>query len=151
MDTELDRALEILLVEDNAADVRLLQEAIAESGYRCRLHVVTNGEQAVDYVFRRADFADAPRPDLILLDYNLPRKNGAEVLDELKHNPSVSCIPVVVLTSSRSEQDVNTAYAHGANCYLRKPNTLDQIYDLVHTLGHHWFELAMLPSSQQCR
>ncbi|HET8550786.1 MAG TPA: response regulator [Bryobacteraceae bacterium] len=146
MHREDDRVVEVLLVEDNAADVRLLSEALSEIGGRFRLNVVTNGEQAVDYVFRRGDFHLATRPDLILLDFNLPCKNGAEVLEEIKREPEFKHIPVVVLTSSRSEHDVMSAYAHGANCYLRKPTTLDQIYDLARTLTHHWFELAVLPS-----
>lgn len=143
------RALEVLLVEDNAADVRLLQEGLSETGGRFRLSVVTNGEQAVDYVFQRGNYARAVRPDLIILDFNLPCKNGAEVLDEIKRDPAVKCIPVVVLTSSRSEQDVRAAYERGANCFLRKPTTLDQIYDLARTLTHHWFDLAVLPSLQR--
>jgi len=145
MRPEIDREIEILLVEDNPADVRLLQEALAETKARYRLHVATNGEEAVDFVFQRNGFRGVPRPDLILLDFNLPRKNGAEVLEELKREPRFKKIPVVVLTSSRSEYDINSAYEHGANCYLRKPNTLDQIYDLAHTLSHHWLELALLP------
>jgi len=145
MKHEIDRDIEILLVEDNPADVRLLQEALAETKARYRLHVATNGEEAIDFVFQRGVFGEVPRPDLILLDFNLPRKNGAEVLEELKRDPKYKKIPVVVLTSSRSEYDINAAYEHGANCYLRKPNTLDQIYDLANTLSHHWLELAMLP------
>ena len=141
-----ERVVEVLLVEDNAADVRLLKEALSESGGRFRLNVVTNGEHAVDYVFRRGDFRFATRPDLIILDFNLPCKNGAEVLEEIKREPQFKLIPVVVLTSSRSEQDVLAAYERGANCYLRKPTTLDQVYDLARTLTHHWFELVVLPS-----
>ncbi len=140
-----EREIDILLVEDNPADVRLLQEALAETRARYRLHVVTNGEEAVDFVFRRGSFRFVPRPDLILLDFNLPCKTGTEVLEELKREPLYKTIPVVVITSSRSEKDVNAAYERGANCYLRKPNTLDQIYDLANTLSHHWLELAMLP------
>jgi two-component system, chemotaxis family, response regulator Rcp1 len=146
MNREDDKVVEVLLVEDNAADVRLLKEALAESGGRFRLNVVMNGEHAVDYVFRRGDFRFATRPDLIILDFNLPCKNGAEVLEEIKREPEFKSIPVVVLTSSRSEQDVMAAYQRGANCYLRKPTTLDQVYDLARTLTHHWFELAVLPS-----
>jgi CheY-like chemotaxis protein len=141
-----DQIVEVLLVEDNAADVRLLKEGLSECAGRFNLHVVTNGEQAVDYVFRRGEFKFAVRPDLILLDFNLPCKNGAEVLDEIKSDPDLKRIPVVVLTSSRSEQDVFAAYERGANCFLRKPTTLDQIYDLSRTIAHHWLELAVLPS-----
>jgi two-component system, chemotaxis family, response regulator Rcp1 len=140
-----DREIDILLVEDNPADVRLLQEALAETKARYRLHVVTNGEEAIDFVFQRGGFQSAPRPHLILLDFNLPRKNGADVLEELKREPRYKKIPVVVITSSRSDCDVNAAYERGANCYLRKPNTLEQIYDLANTLSHHWLELALLP------
>jgi CheY-like chemotaxis protein len=146
MSREDDNIVEVLLVEDNAADVRLLREGLAECGGRFRLNVVTNGEHAVDYVFRRGEFKLAPRPDLIILDFNLPCKNGAEVLEEIKRDPELKRIPVVVLTSSRSEQDVIAAYERGANCFLRKPTTLDQIYDLSRTITHHWFELAVLPS-----
>lgn len=145
MNHDPGRELHILLVEDNAADVRLLKEAMHEVGFQHRLSIVSNGEEAVDFVFRRNGFQSASRPDLILLDFNLPRKNGAEVLDEVKKDAAVSSIPIIVLTSSRSEMDVNTAYAKGANCYMRKPNSLDQIYDLVRTLDHYWFSLALLP------
>ena len=144
-----DREVHLLLVEDNAADVRLLQEGLAESGYKYRLSIATNGEEALDFLFRRSRFKAAERPDLILLDLNLPRKNGAEVLEELKQDRELKRIPVVVLTSSRSESDVNIAYELGANCYLRKPGTLEQIYDLARTIGHHWFDLAVLPSEAQ--
>jgi CheY-like chemotaxis protein len=146
MSREDDRVVEVLLVEDNAADVRLLQEGLSETGGRFRLSVVTNGEQAVDYVFQRGPYRHAVRPDLIILDFNLPCKNGAEVLEEIKSDRELKRIPVVVLTSSRSEQDVIAAYERGANCFLRKPTTLDQIYDLARTITHHWFELAVLPS-----
>jgi CheY-like chemotaxis protein len=146
MTREDERIVEVLLVEDNAADVRLLREALSESCGHFRLSVVTNGEQAVDYLFQRGEFHDATRPDLVILDFNLPCKNGAEVLEEIKREPELKPIPIVVLTSSRSEQDVMAAYRHGANCYLRKPTTLDQIYDLARTLTHHWFDLAVLPS-----
>jgi two-component system, chemotaxis family, response regulator Rcp1 len=146
MSREDDRVVEVLLVEDNAADVRLLKEALAESGGRFRLNVVMDGEHAVDYVFRRGQYRLATRPDLIILDFNLPCKNGAEVLEEIKREPAFRPIPVVVLTSSRSEQDVMAAYERGANCYLRKPTTLEQVYDLARTLTHHWLELVVLPS-----
>jgi two-component system, chemotaxis family, response regulator Rcp1 len=146
MSREDDKVVEVLLVEDNAADVRLLREAFAETGEHFRLNVVTNGEHAVDYVFRRGEYSLATRPDLIILDFNLPCKNGAEVLEEIKREPAFKPIPIVVLTSSRSEHDVMAAYERGANCYLRKPTTLDQVYDLARTLTHHWFHLAVLPS-----
>jgi CheY-like chemotaxis protein len=147
MRPDTEREVRILLVEDNAADVRLFREALSETPVRYYLDVVADGEEAVDFVLQRGRHAGAARPDLILLDFNLPRKTGAEVLEELKSHPAARLIPVVVLTSSRSERDVHVAYSYGANCYLRKPNTLDQIYDLVSTLSHHWFELAILPSA----
>ena len=146
MSREDDKIVEVLLVEDNAADVRLLKEGLSETGGRFHLNVVTNGEQAVDYVFQRGDYRLAVRPDLIILDFNLPCKNGAEVLAEIKGHPELKSIPIVVLTSSRSEQDVIAAYERGANCFLRKPTTLDQIYDLARTLTPHWFDLAVLPT-----
>lgn len=141
------RQVEILLVEDNRADVRLLMEGLAAARSRHRLSVVEDGEEALEFLYRRGVHAAAPRPDLVLLDLNLPRKDGNEVLRQIKSDPGLRRIPVVVLTSSRSERDVNTAYEYGANSYLRKPTDLKDIYDLTRTIEHYWLNLCVLPTA----
>lgn len=145
----IGRDLEILVVEDNEADVRLIREGLAEINLRCRLNVVEDGEEAGDYLYRRGRFRSAPRPDLIILDLNLPRRSGVEVLETIKTDLNLKRIPVVVLTSSESVRDVNSAYDRGANTYFRKPSDLDQIYDLMKTLNHYWLNLAVLPTAQE--
>lgn len=145
----LGRELEILVVEDNEADVRLIKEGLAEVNVRFRLNVVEDGEEAGDFLFQRGKYASAPRPDLVLLDLNLPRRSGTEVLESIKTDANLKRIPVVVLTSSKSARDVNTCYDRGANTYFRKPSDLDQIYDLFRTLEHYWLTLAVLPATPQ--
>jgi len=140
------RPARVLLVEDNEADVRLTREALRESGDDVRLSAVGDGEQALAYLRREGGFADAARPDLVLLDLNLPRKNGLEVLDELRADTALTCIPVIVLTSSAARQDVEACYAHGANAFVVKPIELDAFMDLIGTIRRFWLEVAQLPS-----
>ncbi len=137
--------IEILLVEDNPGDVRLTQEAIRESKIRNRLNVVRDGEEAVAYVRRQGNFADQPRPDLILLDLNLPKKDGREVLQDLKSDPDLHRIPVVVLTSSAAEQDILSTYDLYANAYVTKPVDLDQFMHVVSSIQDFWLNIAKLP------
>lgn len=137
--------VEILLVEDNPGDVRLLEEALAVTDIPHRLHAVTNGNEAIEFVYRRGEDADTPQPDLVLLDLNLPHTDGHEVLTELKSNPEHSRIPIIVLSSSNEEEDVQRAYAAGANAYLTKPVDPDELVERVELIESFWFSLAQLP------
>lgn len=141
----MHNTIEILLVEDNPADVDLTQETLAYAKIRNRLHVVNDGEAALAYLRREGRYATAVRPDLILLDLNLPRKDGREVLEELKADPDLRSIPVVVLTSSDAEKDVVRSYDLGANCYVTKPVDLDQFANVVRTIEDFWFIVVKLP------
>jgi CheY-like chemotaxis protein len=136
----------VLLVEDNDADVRLTREALREPGEDVRLSSVGDGEQALAFLRKQEGFADAPRPDLVLLDLNLPRKNGLEVLEELRADPEVASIPVVMLTSSSARSDIEAAYAAGVNAFVVKPHELDAFMDLIGAIRRFWLEVARLPS-----
>ncbi|MDE2869805.1 MAG: response regulator [Chloroflexota bacterium] len=137
--------IEILLVEDNPGDVRLTQEAVREARIRNTLNVVNDGEQAIAYVRRQGEYADQPRPDLILLDLNLPRKDGREVLQDLKCDPDLHRIPVVVLTSSEAEQDILRTYDLYANAYVTKPVDLEQFMHVVSSIQDFWLNIVKLP------
>lgn len=138
--------IEILLVEDNPGDVRLTQEALREAKVRNQLHVVEDGVQAMEFLRRTGPYADAPRPDLILLDLNLPRKDGREVLEEIKQDRSLMRIPVVVLTTSRAEEDILRSYDLHANCYVTKPVDLDQFITIVKSIEDFWLTIVKLPN-----
>jgi len=137
--------IEILLVEDNPGDVRLTQEAVREAKIRNTLNVVNDGEQAIAYVRRQGEYAERPRPDLILLDLNLPRKDGREVLQDLKSDPDLHRIPVVVLTSSEAEQDILSTYDLYANAYVTKPVDLEQFMHVVSSIQDFWLNIVKLP------
>ena len=139
------RQIEILLVEDNAGDARLTQEAMRAAKMTNILHVVEDGEQAMEFLRRRSRFKDAPRPDLILLDLNLPKKDGRSVLAEVKTDPDLRRIPVVVLTTSRSEEDVVQAYDMHANAYVTKPVNLEQFMRIVGLIDEFWLKVVTLP------
>ena len=140
------RPARVLLVEDNEADVRLTREALREAGENVRLSAVADGDLALTYLRREAGFADVPRPDLVLLDLNLPRKNGLEVLEEMRADERLACIPVIVLTSSAAHQDVEACYARGANAFVVKPLELDEFMALIGAIRGFWLEVAQLPS-----
>lgn len=135
----------ILLVEDNPGDVHLTREALEEGPGDSVLHVVDNGEKGLQFLRREGEFADAVRPDLILLDLNLPRVKGKEVLEQIKTDPSLCSIPVVILTSSEAPMDVSDAYRLHANCYVAKPANLDRYFELIQTLEKFWLETVLLP------
>ena len=137
--------IEILLVEDNAGDVRLTREALKDAKVLNTLHVARDGEEAMDYLYHKGKYADAPRPDLILLDLNLPRKDGREVLAEIKADEDLKRIPVVILTTSKSEEDVLKVYNLHANCYVTKPLDLDQFIRVVQAIEDFWFTVVRLP------
>jgi chemotaxis family two-component system response regulator Rcp1 len=139
------RTVEILLVEDNPGDADLTREGVEDSKFPSRLHVVENGEEAMWFLRRRAPYADSPRPDLILLDLNLPRRDGREFLKEMKADPDLRRIPVVVLTTSQAEEDVVKCYDLHANCYFRKPLKLDHFLSIVRSINDYWFTNVTLP------
>lgn len=140
------RPIEVLLVEDNPADVRLTREALKEGKVRNNLHVVGDGVEALDFLHRRGAHARAPMPDLILLDLNLPRKDGREVLSEIKADDRLCTIPVVVLTTSEAEEDILKSYRLHANCYVTKPVGLEQFIGVVRQIDSFWLEIVKLPA-----
>jgi len=137
--------IEVLLVEDNPGDVRLTREALRDGKVHNKLSVVQDGVEALAFLRREGKYADAPRPDVILLDLNLPRKDGREVLEDIKADPALQRIPVVVLTSSEAERDIAQAYALHANCYITKPVDLDQFITVVKSIEDFWFTIVKLP------
>lgn len=139
------RPIEILLVEDNPGDVRLTQEALKEGKVLNRLSVVKDGVEAIFFLKKKEKYKDAPRPDLILLDLNLPKKNGREVLGEIKRDPEFMRIPVVILTISRDEQDILKSYDLHANCYITKPVDLNQFINVVKSIEDFWLTIVKLP------
>lgn len=139
------RPIEILLVEDNPGDVRLTREALKDAKVANTLHVVEDGVSAIDFLHRNPPFLEAPRPDLILLDLNLPRKNGREVLAEIKADSRFKAIPVVILTTSQAEEDVLRAYNLHANCYITKPVDFTQFTTIVKTIEDFWLTIVTLP------
>lgn len=141
-----ERAIDILLVEDNPADVRLTREIFENGDGRTRLNVVGDGEQAMAFLRREEPFADCPRPQLVLLDLNLPRKDGREVLEELKSDSNLCRIPVVVLTTSGADTDISRSYELQANCYITKPVDLDEFFEVVGSIKTFWLASARLPS-----
>jgi len=141
-----EQPLEILLVEDNLADVRLTQEAFREGKIHNTLAVVRDGVEAMEFLHRRGKYSNATRPDLILLDLNLPRKDGREVLAEIKADPDLMRIPVVVLTTSRAELDIVKSYNLHANCYVVKPVDLDQFIDVIKSIDNFWLCAVTLPT-----
>lgn len=143
----LGRAADFLLVEDNPGDVRLTQEALRSHKVQNNLHVVSDGEEAMAFLRKQGKYANAPRPDIILLDLNLPRKDGREVLADIKSDPNLKTIPVVVITSSEAEQDVIKSYNLNANCYVTKPVNLDQFIKVVQSINDFWLTIVKLPSS----
>ena len=143
---EIGRAAEFLLVEDNPGDVRLTKEALTESKVKNNLNVVGDGEEAMAFLKRQGKYAEAPRPDVILLDLNLPKKNGREVLEEIKADPSLKRIPVVIITSSEAEQDVLKTYDLHVNCYVNKPVDLEQFVKVVQSIETFWLTIVKLPS-----
>jgi len=142
---ESSRSIEILLVEDNPGDARLTIEAMREAKMRNRMHVVEDGVEAMAFLRRQGRYGEAPRPDLILLDLNLPRKDGREVLAEVKADPALKRIPVVILTTSRAEEDVLRAYDLHANCYVTKPVDLAQFMKIVSQIDEFWVKVVTLP------
>ena len=139
------RPVEILLVEDNPGDVRLTQEGLHEGKIHNHLSVASDGIEALAFLHRQGKYVDAPRPDLILLDLNLPRKDGREVLAEIKADHDLRRIPVVVLTTSSADQDIERSYDLAANCYITKPVDFQSFVDVVKSIEDFWFAIVTLP------
>lgn len=144
----MGRPIEILLVEDNPGDVRLTIEALRESKVRNNLQVAPDGVQAMAFLHKEGPYADVVRPDLVLLDLNLPRKDGRQVLAEIKTDPSLKTIPVVILTTSQAEQDVLQSYQLQANCYITKPVDLEQFITVVRSIQDFWLTIVKLPNTE---
>ena len=141
----IGKSIEILLVEDNPGDVRLTREAFKEGKVLNNLNVVEDGIEALSFLNREGKYVDAPRPELILLDLNLPKKDGRDVLTEIKANGDLKRIPVVVLTGSRAEEDIIKSYDLNANCYITKPVGLDQFTKVVKSIDSFWLNIVKLP------
>jgi two-component system, chemotaxis family, response regulator Rcp1 len=139
------QGIEILLVEDNPGDVRLTREALKDGKIVNNLHVAENGVEALAFLRQEGKYHDAVRPELILLDLNLPKKDGREVLAEIKADKDLKRIPVVILTSSEAEQDIVKSYNLHANCYVTKPVDLDQFITVVKSIEHFWLKVVKLP------
>lgn len=146
LDTERGSVVKILLVEDNPGDVRLTQEALKESKMLNELYVTEDGVEAMEFLNREGKFTDAPYPDLILLDLNLPKKDGRELLEEIKADERFRRIPVVVLTTSKAQEDIYRMYEQHANCYITKPIDLDQFIEVVKSIDNFWLTIVKLPT-----
>jgi chemotaxis family two-component system response regulator Rcp1 len=144
-------AVEVLLVEDNPGDIRLTKEALREGRLLNNVSVVADGVEALLFLRRQGKYAQAPKPDLILLDLNLPKKDGREVLAEIKADPNLRRIPVVVLTTSAAEEDILRTYDLHANCYITKPVDLEQFLRVVKSIEDFWVSIVKLPSSETVR
>jgi two-component system, chemotaxis family, response regulator Rcp1 len=140
------KAIDILLVEDNPGDVRLTQEALKEGKVKNKLHVVYDGVEAMEFLHRQGKYEKAPRPDLILLDLNLPKMDGRQVLAEIKTDDELKRIPVVILTMSKAEEDIVKTYNLHANCYITKPVELDQFIKVVQSVEDFWLAIVKLPN-----
>jgi two-component system, chemotaxis family, response regulator Rcp1 len=139
---------DILLVEDNPGDAKLALEALKVGRLRYEAHVVEDGEQAISFLRREGEYAEAPRPDIILLDFNLPKKDGQQVLAEIKEDENLKCIPVVVFTVSKAEEEVLRAYDLRANCYITKPADIEQLFKIVRSIEDFWLNIVKLPPQQ---
>lgn len=137
-------AIEVLLVEDNPGDVRLTREALKEAKVRNNVHVASDGVVALEFLRREGQFANAPRPDVVLLDLNLPRRSGHEVLHDIKSDERLRAIPVVILTSSQADEDIARSYQLAANAYVTKPVGLNEFLKVVRSIEHFWLEIVRL-------
>lgn len=137
--------VEVLLVEDNPGDVRLIQEVFQEANFKNNIHVAIDGEEAMNFLNQNVDHSRKKLPDLILLDLNLPKKDGRSVLKEIKNNDHLKCIPVVVLTSSQRDEDLIETYKNNANCYIPKPVDLENLIKVVENIGDFWMNTVKLP------
>lgn len=142
-------SVNILLVEDNPGDIRLTKEVLKGGKIRNNLYVATDGEEALLYLKRIGQYANAVVPDIILLDLNLPKKDGREVLAEIKADPNLMCIPVIVLTTSAAEQDILNMYSQHANCYITKPVDFNQFINVIRLIENFWLTIVKLPKKEK--
>jgi CheY-like chemotaxis protein len=140
--------VDILLVEDNPGDVRLTKEALKDAKVLNEIYVARDGVEAMEFLNKQGSFAEAPTPDLILLDLNLPRKDGREVLAEIKEDPMLKRIPVVILTTSKAEEDIIKTYNLHANAYITKPVDINRFVEIMHALEEFWFTIVKLPPKE---
>jgi chemotaxis family two-component system response regulator Rcp1 len=138
---------EILLVEDNQDDIFFMKNALKQASIDSNLHIVRDGFEALDFLYKKDKYSNSPRPELILLDINLPRKDGIEVLKEIKNNPELRAIPVIILTSSKDSEDINKAYNHYANSYINKPVGIGGLVRMANIIRDYWTETVTLPSN----
>ena len=148
MKSQKDEIMQILLVEDNPGDIRLTQEALKEGVIKNNLNVVKDGVEALDYLKRKGKYMNQPTPDIILLDLNLPRKDGREVLAEIKSDENLKLIPVIILTTSDADQDILRSYKLHANCFITKPVDLDQFIFIIRQIEIFWFTVVKLPAKK---
>ncbi|MBY0432327.1 MAG: response regulator [Rhodospirillales bacterium] len=140
-----ESCFEILLVEDDPGDARLVKGALAAGKLYCRLHHARDGVEAMAFLRREPPFTEAPAPDLILLDLNMPRKDGREVLRDIKNDPALKEIPTVILTTSDVDRDIVSSYRLGANSFITKPVDVDQFFEAIRSIQHYWFSIVQLP------
>jgi chemotaxis family two-component system response regulator Rcp1 len=148
METMDVNAFQVLLVEDNPGDVRLTREAFKDAKVHLQLHVVTDGIEAMRFLMCEGEYADSRRPDMVLLDLNLPRKDGRAVLAEIKGHPTLKTIPVVILTTSAADADIERSYLLHANCYISKPVDLEGFLTVVRSIDDFWLSIVRLPKRQ---
>lgn len=141
----INKPVEILLIEDNPADARLVVEVLKDSKIKNKMHVIEDGVTAMDYLHQEGKYKDCSRPDIILLDLNLPKKDGREVLKEIKEDPKLKCILVVILTTSSTKEDINQTYSNHANCFITKPVDFDQFLKVVQSIEDFWLTGVRLP------
>jgi chemotaxis family two-component system response regulator Rcp1 len=146
---EIVHPIEILLVEDNPGDARLAKEALKESKLKNNLYIADDGVEAMDFLYKKGKYAKMPRPDLVILDLNLPRKDGREVLNEIKTDENLKRIPVVILTISKAEEDILKTYNLHANCFISKPIDLDQFIKVVKSIEDFWLTIVKLPNGKE--
>ena len=146
-----EKAVDLLLIEDSDVDARLTMEALRDALVLNNVHVVKDGVEALEYLRREGRHSDAPTPDFIILDLNLPKKTGLEVLQEVKEDTRLRSIPVIVLSSSKAEEDIAKAYSYQASCYINKPIDADQYFTAVRSLKELWFKVATLPTRAAAR
>jgi chemotaxis family two-component system response regulator Rcp1 len=137
--------IEVLLVEDSPGDIRLTREALKDAKVHVNLHVTVDGGQAMAFLRREGEYATAPRPDLILLDLNLPKKDGRQVLEEIKNSPTLGSIPVVILTTSAADADIQQSYKLHANCFITKPVDLEGFLEVIRSIDDFWLSVVRLP------
>lgn len=140
------KPIDILLVEDNPGDIRLTREAFKDGRIKNEINVVMDGEEAVLYLKKKDKYVNASTPDIILLDLNLPKKDGREVLAEIKSDPELKCIPVIILTTSSAQSDILNTYSNHANCYIMKPVDFNQFINVIRTIENFWLTIVKLPS-----